>query len=166
MRPAVLAPVILFMLGGCTGVVGCPFGGWYEVAVSFGSEGSPVSKIEDYEKVCERARSPAAREAWLAGWEEGHRQYCTPKGAYWVGRDKGIAVRTEICPADVSAQLKEANKMGLKYYEIEEEIEEEIEWVNESISEEIDEYGFMSFFSSLKLELLREKQKNYDLFLR
>lgn len=162
MRLAVLASIILFVLGSCTGPVGCGSGDWYRLGVSFGSEGSPVSKIEGYEKVCARARSLAAREAWLAGWEEGHRQYCTPKGAYWVGREEGVSVKTEICPAEVSAQLVEANEMGLKYYEI----EEEIEWVNEEFDEQEDENFFAIFFNLLEIDFLRKKQKNYDLFPR
>ena len=159
MRLAVLASIILFMLGSCTGPVGCPHSSWYETGVSQGSDGEPASIIDDYEKVCERARSPTARDAWLAGWEEGHRQYCTPKVAYWIGRDRGDWVRTEICPAEVSVQLAEANEIGLKYYEIEEELAE-------LYAEDDSETWAESFGFGLSVAALMLRRERYDIYPR
>lgn len=78
----------LLLLSGCETVSReqCVAGDWSGLGRADGAQGHPGSRIEDIAKDCGRHGISPDVAAYMSGWNEGVRLYCTPMNGFDTGR--------------------------------------------------------------------------------
>lgn len=128
LRALALLIVFLTLVGMLTGCASttlsseeCRAADWRAQGVEDGRAGQPAAYFVRYVEECAGVASPD-RAAWSDGREEGLFTYCTPAGAYAVGRE-GRAY-SGVCPDPVDPEILEANQHGLTWREMKDRIAE------------------------------------------
>ncbi len=157
-----LAPVVL--LAACASLTQeqCETGDWSSIGYNDGVEGRSESYINQHRDACGEYGITPDVNAWLAGREQGLKQYCTRPNAYQLGRSGDEL--NPVCRTDVDA-LKLANFYGLRYYELDQMIVEARDEMNTYIEALASDDGSLSpEIRQFYLGRIRELQYNIALW--
>lgn len=120
--PALLTGLLL--LAGCETVSKeqCIAGDWTGLGRADGAQGHPTSRIEDIAKDCGRHGITPDVPAYMAGWTEGVRLYCTPQNGFTVGRQGKDAA--PVCPPQLAAGFARTHELGRRIWLAEDRLRE------------------------------------------
>ncbi len=113
---------VLLLLAGCATMNEdeCRSADWYSVGFEDGAHGRPTSYIGNHREACaEYGISPRA-DSYRDGWNQGIRNYCTPRNGYqegMYGRSRGAE-----CPADLAYEFNDAYQYGQHIYMLDREL--------------------------------------------
>lgn len=115
----VLSVVLVFslLLGGCASLSEsqCIAGDWQTVGMRDGLAGQHSAHLLNHQNACVKHGVVPDRQAYLAGWEQGVRQYCQPDNGFVVG-ERGAGYNN-VCPAHLQGAFQEAYEEGRQLYE-------------------------------------------------
>ena len=98
----------------------CRSGNWREFGVRDGLKGEPAARIEEHRKACAEHGIRPDERRYLAGREEGLREYCRIDNAFQSGLEGRPF--TGVCPPDVHMLFMRYNSAAYAVYETREEI--------------------------------------------
>ena len=107
-----LAVFLLMAAGGCAAT--CPYEtprDWYERGLYDGTQGRSRTYIESLSATCARYDRGTDVAAWMRGWRDGLRTFCTWRGGYNAAR-KGGNPNPLICPASRVAEVRRGIARG------------------------------------------------------
>jgi hypothetical protein len=93
--------MFLFLLGtGCATMNKdlCQSVDWYDVGHADGSRGQKAEYFEKHAGSCDISDHESTRKLYLAGREQGLKEYCSPRGAYEAGRSGDLYM--SVCPKE------------------------------------------------------------------
>jgi hypothetical protein len=116
----VLIPVVL--LSGCASLSEsqCIASDWKTVGYRDGLAGSQSSQLLKHQNACVKHGVIPDREDYLAGWDEGIRQYCLPENGFSAG-ERGRSYNN-VCPESMQASFYAAYQEGRQLYTAQSEI--------------------------------------------
>jgi hypothetical protein len=119
MRSLLLLGASLLILSGCSGrgTVSenqCTAGDWQTLGYRDGVNGHRSSRLLEHQDACVRHGIVPDRDDYMAGWEQGVREYCTPNNAFDVG-ERGWG-HDNVCPADQRTDFLAAYREGRSLY--------------------------------------------------
>ena len=119
MRRMLFASLLLggALLAGCATLSEeqCLSADWGRIGSVDGTRGRTAGFLANHARACEAVGVTPDRAAWEAGRQQGLRLYCTPERAYAEGRDGSLL--SPVCPAELTPQLRAANRRGLDYHD-------------------------------------------------
>jgi len=98
----------------------CKTANWEIIGLEDGSKGKPTSFIGEHRQACSEYNVAPDLDAYLRGHRSGMRQFCTAQNGYQQGLRGNSFNQT--CPADLSANFKNAYQKGYRLYQIGAEI--------------------------------------------
>lgn len=113
---AALAFGALFTLSGCATLSEsqCVASDWETVGYRDGLGGTQSAQLLKHQNACVKHGIVPDREAYLAGWEDGIRQYCLPENGFTAG-EAGRSY-ANVCPEDMQASFYAAYQEGRQLY--------------------------------------------------
>ncbi len=99
----------------------CVAGDWESVGYRDGHSGHPSTRLLEHQNACVKHGVVPDREAYLAGWDQGVRQYCQPENGFNAGRSG--APFANVCPAEMQAPYHAAYQEGRELYLAQSEID-------------------------------------------
>lgn len=95
---ALCGAIALAALGGCASLSEsqCIASDWQTVGYADGKNGTSQSQLLKHQNACMKHGVIPDRDAYLAGWNEGVAQYCTPQNGFAAG-ERGAAY-SNVCP--------------------------------------------------------------------
>ena len=110
-------------LGGCATLSEsqCIASDWETVGYRDGANGTPSSQLLKHQNACVKHGVVPEREAYLAGWEKGVRQFCQPENAFAAG-ESGHAY-ANVCPSELQGSFHAAYQEGRQLYLAQSEID-------------------------------------------
>jgi len=114
----------LFALGGCAAVTEeqCVAGDWADLGKAHASVGKPTSHLDAVVKSCGKHGITPDTNAYLSGWHQGVRNYCTPLNGFTLG--KQYKTKSPICPPALSARFEHAYQLGFVIWTAENRVDE------------------------------------------
>ncbi len=125
MRFAILLTLLLGMvLSSCATLSEdeCRAGNWQAIGQADGAAGRDLNYVDQHAEACAEYGVAPDVAAWRAGRKAGLPLYCTVDNAYSLGRS-GVSMRA-VCPAQAQAELTQAHRHGMRYYDLGREISE------------------------------------------
>jgi hypothetical protein len=118
----VAAALFMTMLSGCATLSEsqCVASDWKTVGYRDGLAGTPSSQLLKHQNACVKHDIVPDREAYLAGWDEGVRQYCVPENGFSAG-EHGRSY-TNVCPEEMQPSFYAAYQEGRQLYVAQSEI--------------------------------------------
>lgn len=98
----------------------CKAGDWESIGFRDGAAGRSPDYVLNHAKACNDIGVAPNRTNWLRGYEEGLTRYCIPEVAFEEGRDGNRL--SNVCPVEMSGELRAANDQGLRWYRLERDI--------------------------------------------
>lgn len=119
-----VALALSLLLGGCASLSEsqCIAGDWQTVGMRDGLAGQQSAHLLNHQNACVKHGVVPDRQEYLAGWEQGVRQYCQPDNGFAVG-ERGAGYNN-VCPAHLQGAFQEAYEEGRQLYEAQAAIEE------------------------------------------
>jgi hypothetical protein len=119
--PAALL-MMLLLVSGCATLSEsqCVASDWETVGYRDGLKGTQSSQLLKHQNACVKHGIVPEREAYLAGWEEGVRQFCMPENAFSAG--EGGRRFSNVCPEEMQASFHAAYQEGRQLYTAQAEI--------------------------------------------
>jgi hypothetical protein len=113
---------ILIALGGCATLSEsqCVASDWKTVGYRDGMAGTQSSQLLRHQNACVKHGVVPDREEYLAGWEDGVRQYCLPENGFSAG-EKGQAYQN-VCPTELQPSFYAAYQEGRQLFTAQSEI--------------------------------------------
>lgn len=121
-RLAAITLATLLLVSGCATLSEsqCVANDWQTVGYSDGLAGAQSSQLLKHQNACVKHGVIPERDAYLAGWNEGVRQYCLPENGFSAGEHgKRYA---NICPEDMQPSFYAAYQEGRRLYDAQAEI--------------------------------------------
>lgn len=126
---------LLFLIS-CLALVGCTTMSkeqcqsmdWHEAGRIDGEKGEHREYYRQHQNSCKNSGGSVATDLYFAGWEEGHKKYCTAENGYKAGVEGRASAN--ICSAEEYPQYTEQFKIGYGVYSLVHErnqIEEQID---------------------------------------
>lgn len=114
-----IAASMLTLLAGCSGnptvsESQCIAGDWQTVGYRDGVNGLRSTQLLQHQDACVQYDVMPERTAYMAGWNEGVREYCNPNNAFTLG-DRGGRYYN-VCPATMDHDFQTAYKQGRELY--------------------------------------------------
>ena len=105
------------LAGGCASMNEdeCRVADWHAIGYEDGVRGASAAHIGERREACAEHGITPDFAAYQKGREEGLREFCTPASGYRLGRN-GRSV-SAVCPADLSAEFRDAYKSGREIHE-------------------------------------------------
>lgn len=112
------------LLGSCASLSEsqCVAGDWQTVGLRDGLAGQQSAMLLKHQNACVKHGVVPDREEYLAGWEQGVRQYCQPDNGFVVG-ERGASY-SNVCPAHLQGAFQEAYEEGRQLYEAQASIDQ------------------------------------------
>ena len=112
----------MLALSGCASLSEdeCLSADWRTIGFTDGAQGRTVGHVDRHREACAGVGVAPDLDAWLAGRQQGLRQYCTPQNAYRLGRS-GRALSPVCSNPDT---LRPAHARGQRFYRIGQDIRE------------------------------------------
>ena len=135
----------------------CMAGDWETVGYRDGLAGKQSAELLDHQNACVRHGVIPDRTEYLAGWEDGVRQFCQPNNGFAVGESGRDFV--SVCPQGMQDAFYEAYQEGRRLHLA----EAEIEAVNRQISQK--EYRLEQLDAELadtEAELIADDTSKFD----
>ena len=88
----------------------CQIGDWETLGQRDGSEGEKSTKLLELQEACIAYGIKPDRETYMAGWDRGVRDYCSPTNAFAIG-DAGRS-HNNVCPEDLREEFAGAFAKG------------------------------------------------------
>ena len=106
----------LFLASGCATLSEsqCVASDWQTVGYADGLKGAQSSQLLKHQNACVKHGVIPERDAYLAGWEEGVRQYCLPENGFSTG-ERGTQYNN-VCPDDMQPSFYAAYQEGRQLY--------------------------------------------------
>ncbi|MGD8831616.1 MAG: DUF2799 domain-containing protein [Pseudomonadales bacterium] len=121
-RMALLAAILLSASGCATlSESQCIASDWETVGYTDGAAGRQSSQLLRHQNACVKHGVIPDREAYLAGWNDGVRQFCQPENAFSAG--EGGRSFANVCPEDMQAAFSAAYQEGRQLYLAQSEID-------------------------------------------
>lgn len=98
----------------------CVASDWETVGYRDGMAGTQSSQLLKHQNACVKHGVVPDREAYLAGWDQGVRQYCMPENGFSAG-EHGKSY-TNVCPEEMQASFYAAYQEGRQLYVAQSEI--------------------------------------------
>lgn len=119
MRFLVLLVGAAVLLGGCAGRPSmsenqCAVGDWQTIGYRDGVNGQRSTRLLDHQDACMEHGVAPGRSDYMAGWEQGVREYCDPSNGFHVG-ERGWS-HNNVCPADLKPGFLAAYQQGRSLY--------------------------------------------------
>jgi hypothetical protein len=92
----------------------CHNSDWHQLGVQDGRTGLPERRLDDYAKSCKEYGIRPDTKQYLAGREDGLKQYCTPSNAFRTGLN-GDEYQG-VCPANIDMTFHINNTAALSVY--------------------------------------------------
>lgn len=99
----------------------CVASDWETVGYRDGLAGTQSSQLLKHQNACVKHGVIPEREAYLAGWSEGVRQYCLPENGFSAGQ--AGSRYNNVCPEDLQAGFYAAYNEGRQLYLAQAEID-------------------------------------------
>ncbi len=120
MRVLFVVGAFCVLLAGCAGKPSmsenqCAVGDWQTVGYRDGVNGQRSTALLRHQDACMEHGVAPDRASYMAGWEQGAREYCDPNNAYHIG-ERGWS-HANICPSDQKAGFLAAYQEGRRLYE-------------------------------------------------
>ncbi len=111
-----LAALSLLLISGCASLSEsqCVAGDWETVGYRDGLAGKQSTQILSHQNACVKHGTVPDRTAYLAGWEDGVRQFCQPDNGFNAG-EAGRSFAS-ICPNDLQDAYYAAYQEGRRLY--------------------------------------------------
>ncbi len=100
----------------------CIANDWETVGYRDGAAGNSSSQLLKHQNACVKHGVVPDREAYLAGWNEGVRQFCQPENAFTAG-ESGHRY-ANVCPTELQGSFHAAYQEGRQLYLAQSEINE------------------------------------------
>ena len=114
---------IALLVSGCASLSEsqCVASDWETVGYRDGLAGKQSTQLLNHQNACVKHGTVPDRDAYLAGWEDGVRQYCQPSNGF----NAGEAGRSfpNVCPDDLQDAYYEAYQEGRRLYMAQAEID-------------------------------------------
>ena len=112
----------MLLLSGCATLSEsqCIASDWKTVGYRDGLAGSQSSQLLKHQNACVKHGVVPDREDYLAGWDEGVRQYCLPENGFSAG-ERGRSYNN-VCPESMQAAFYGAYQEGRQLYQAQAEI--------------------------------------------
>lgn len=144
--------------------------GYFDAAKGHFSNQVTVAKM--YGPLCTRQGRTVDQAAFERGQALGRKTYCTPEGAYWLGRgnlgpSEGPRVKTAQCSPAIGAALNTANEAGRHYKRLDTRIENAEREFEERTSSDARKapdfsYPYDLFYEIGSMESERDRLPTYD----
>lgn len=119
---ALLAAALLTVSGCATlSESQCIASDWETVGYTDGAAGRQSSQLLKHQNACVKHGVIPDREAYLAGWNDGVRQFCQPENAFSAG-ESGRSF-ANVCPEDMQASFSAAYQEGRRLHLAQSEID-------------------------------------------
>ena len=92
----------------------CVASDWQTVGYRDGIAGNDSSQLLRHQNACVKHGVIPERESYLAGWEEGVRQYCLPENGFAAG--EGGRRYANVCPEEMQSSFHAAYQEGRQLY--------------------------------------------------
>lgn len=130
MRSIFMFLIAAVLLGGCAGRASvsanqCAAGDWETIGYRDGVNGQRSSRLLEHQDACMEYGVVPSREQYIAGWEQGAREYCAPNNGFHMG-ERGWS-HNNICPAELRAGFLTAYREGKSLYDARVEVAN-LEW--------------------------------------
>jgi len=111
-----LITISVMMVAGCASLskTDCENANWRAIGYKHGQQGIHHRELEKFSTGCSEYDIVPDREAYLSGWDEGIRQFCTPDTGYSLGAS-GQPLRN-VCPADLAASYRDGWEQGVRTF--------------------------------------------------
>jgi len=119
-----IAVISLLLISGCASLSEsqCVAGDWETVGYRDGIAGKQSTQLLQHQNACMKHGAVPDRNAYLAGWEDGVRQFCLPGNGFTAG-EAGRSF-ANICPDDLQDAYYAAYQEGRRLYLAKSEIDE------------------------------------------
>ncbi len=109
-------PAVLLALGGCASLSKsqCLASDWQTIGYRDGVGGVSSTALLRHQNACVKHGIIPDREAYLAGWNEGVRQFCQPANGFSAG-EHGAGF-SNVCPPDMQNDFHSAYEEGRRLY--------------------------------------------------
>jgi hypothetical protein len=120
---ALTVAISALLVSGCASLSEsqCVAGDWETVGYRDGLAGKQSTQLLNHQNACVKHGSVPDREAYLAGWENGVRQYCQPSNGFNAGEAGGSF--PNVCPDDLQDAYYAAYQEGRRLYMAQAEID-------------------------------------------
>lgn len=120
MRTLILVLACAAVLAGCSSKPSvsenqCAAGDWQTIGYRDGVKGVRSSRLLEHQDACMEHGITPSRSEYMAGWEEGVREYCEPNNGFYVG-ERGWE-QYNVCPADMRVAFLSAYREGRTLYQ-------------------------------------------------
>lgn len=117
-----LLPLLSALLSGCAvmSVEECQYADWHSLGIKDGSEGRPLSYVQQRIEACAEAGISTDPDRYAQGREQGLKHYCRPENAFSLGaQGKTYA---GVCPAAVDAEFRQRLAAGRAIHDAQKEV--------------------------------------------
>jgi hypothetical protein len=119
MKAPVFAAIVVAsaaLLSGCETVSReqCVAGDWVALGRADAAQGHPSSRFEDVAKDCGRHGITPDPQAYMTGWQDGVRLYCTPMNGFTLGRQNRAL--SPICPPALAGATEAGHRLGRRIW--------------------------------------------------
>ncbi len=159
---------VVFLVGGCVSTTRqmseseCRYASWYDLGLRDATLGQPWTLFNNYVSACSRYGVHPDRDAYMRGWKEGIKIYCT----YEHGFEEGRLGKTYmyVCPPNLETNFMRGYQKGREIGRIERRIdalERRRERIEREIAEKEDRL-FSSGISDKERRRLRRELQDLD----
>jgi hypothetical protein len=122
-NPILIALTSLLLVSGCASMSEsqCVAGDWETVGYRDGLAGKQSTQLLQHQNACVKHGAVPDRQAYLAGWEDGVRQFCVPTNGFNAG-ESGRSF-PNVCPDDLQEGYYAAYQEGRRLYLAQSEID-------------------------------------------
>jgi hypothetical protein len=120
MRTLIVGVTTALLISGCAGGRStvsenqCVAGDWRTLGYSDGSYGYRSNRLLQHQDACVRHGIIPDRFEYMAGWEQGVREYCEPNNGFSAGT-QGYSYEN-VCPAELRSEFLKAYNDGRELY--------------------------------------------------
>jgi Protein of unknown function (DUF2799) len=109
----------MLLTAGCASMseTECNNADWYQQGMREALQGYPKSRLQDHREACAKAGIVPNDTQYMAGYDNGIRQFCTPENAVRWGR-AGKSYQNS-CPADMDAAFRDRYQAAKAVYDAE-----------------------------------------------
>lgn len=120
MRSLILLILTAVLLAGCAGRPSmsenqCAVGDWQTIGYRDGVNGQRSTRLLDHQDACMEHGVAPSRSEYMAGWDEGVREYCDPSNGFHVG-ERGWTYNN-VCPHDLRSGFLAGYQQGRTLYD-------------------------------------------------
>ena len=88
----------------------CETGDWQNIGLADGSQGQPLSRLDEHREACGKIKISIDTDAYMRGRDEGLTRYCTPVSGFSVGR--AGREPANVCPAELAGGFEAGYVLG------------------------------------------------------